>query len=70
LEIDVDDIFTPGRQSFKVRARSVACFWAVRELGMSLSELARIFKMSVPGIGYAVVRGEAIVKDNDFNLVI
>jgi REP element-mobilizing transposase RayT len=69
FQIDTEEIFSPGRQSLKVNARSLVCFWAVRELGMSLSELSRTFKMSVPGIGYAVVRGEKIAKDNNFSLV-
>ncbi|MCF6177771.1 MAG: transposase [Geopsychrobacter sp.] len=70
FQIDIDKIFSPGRQSPIVRARSLVCFWAARELGISLSELARTFKMSAPGIGYAVVRGEKIAKDNNLRLVI
>ena len=42
-------------------ARSLLCYWAVRELGMSLMDLAREFEMSATGIGYAVERGEGIV---------
>ena len=70
FQIETDEIFSPGRQSIKVSARSLVCFWSVRELGMSLSELAVTFKMSVSGIGYAVVRGEKIAKDKNLSLVI
>jgi len=70
FQIDIDALFSPGRQRLIVNARSLTCFWAARELGISLSELARTFKMSVPGIGYAVVRGEKIAKDNNLSLVI
>lgn len=37
---------------------------------MTLSELTRVFKMSVPGIGYAVERREKLVRDDDLKLVI
>jgi len=70
FQIERDQIYSPGRQSNIVSARSLVCFWAARELGLSLSELARTFRMSVPGIGYAVVRGERIVKDRDLELLI
>jgi chromosomal replication initiation ATPase DnaA len=39
-EIEVDDIFLKGKQQKRVKARSLFCFWAVRELGISLTELA------------------------------
>lgn len=64
----VEEIFSPGRQDRKVKARSLVCFWAARELGMSLSDLARVFEMSVPGIGYAVERGEKFARSNKFSL--
>lgn len=70
FQINLDAIFSPGRQKLKVNARSLVCFWAARELGLSLSELARTFKMSVPGIGYAVTRGEKIAKDRNLSLLI
>jgi chromosomal replication initiation ATPase DnaA len=70
FQIESDKIYSSGRQSLIVSARSLVCFWAARELGMSLSELARAFKMSVPGIGYAVARGERIAKDKNLSLVI
>lgn len=63
-----DEVFLPGRQGARVKARSLACFWAARELGLSLSELARAFAMSIPGIGYAVARGETIARANNFKL--
>ena len=46
----------------KVKARSLLCFWAVRELGISLTDLAGHLGLSVPGIGYSVERGEIIAR--------
>lgn len=70
LEIAPDEIYSPGRQTHKVKAKSLVCFWAARELGMTLSELANVFKMSVAGIGYAVERGEKLVRAGNLKLVI
>ena len=68
-EIDPDDIFSKGKQRQKVRARSLLCFWAVRELGITLTELAGHLEMSVPGVGYAVERGSAIARMNNYQLI-
>jgi len=68
-EMEVDEIFLIGKQQKRVRARSLFCFWAVRELGISLTELARRLGISVPGVGYSVERGEMIARKNDFQLI-
>ena len=67
--IDPGDIFTKGKQQKRVKARSLFCHWAVNDLGVSLTELARQIGISVPAIGYSVQRGEIIAKENGFQLV-
>jgi hypothetical protein len=67
--IEKDEVFSKGRQQRKVKARSLLCYWAVREAGMSLRELARQLKMSGPGVGFAVERGEAIANENGYELI-
>jgi putative transposase len=47
-EMKEHEVFSKGRQQRKVKARSLLCFWAVRELGMSLTALARDLEMTVP----------------------
>jgi hypothetical protein len=39
-------IMVRGGEGRRVAARSLLCYWAVRELGMTLTDLARIFGMS------------------------
>ena len=41
LGMTPNDVFSKGRQDRKVKARSLLCYWAVRELGMSHTNLAR-----------------------------
>ncbi len=67
--IEADDIFLKGKQQKRVKARSLFCFWAVRELGISLTELARRLGISVPGVGYSVERGESIACESDYRLI-
>ena len=67
--IEPEDIFTKGKQQRRVKARSLFCHWAVSDLGVSLTELARRIGISVPAIGYSVQRGEIIAKENGFQLV-
>jgi len=65
-EIDERVIFARGRQQERVRARDLFCFWAVRELGISMTEVARSVRMTPPGVGYAVRRGEALAQEKSY----
>ena len=69
LNMDQDEILSKGRQRRKVKARSLLCFWAARELGMSLTALARKLEMGISGVGFAVERGELIAKKRDLMLI-
>ena len=44
------------------------CYWAVRELGYSMLEMAGLLKMSQPGVVYAVRRGERIANERNIKL--
>jgi putative transposase len=67
--IEVGEVLARGRQPQRVSARSLFCFWAVRELGNSLASLAVRLGMSLAGVGYAAQRGEAITKENGYQLI-
>ena len=58
-----------GKHKEAVKARSLLCYWAVRELGMTMVSLARRLGQSVPAVGKAVARGEKIAKDNNYLLL-
>jgi chromosomal replication initiation ATPase DnaA len=62
-------ILSRGRQRRRVDARSLVCYWAVRELGMALTHLARDLAMSPSAVSYAVERGEVIASDNNYQLI-
>jgi putative transposase len=68
LAMKPGDLSLPGRQRRLVEARSLFCFRAVRELGISLSALAARFSLSAVAIGYAVERGRRIVRERGYAL--
>jgi len=68
LGIKPDEVFSKGRQNWKVKARSLLCFWAARELGMSHTALAKKLEMSLAGVGFSVERGESIAKKGEYSL--
>ena len=61
-----EEFFARGRWRKRVNARDLFCYWAVRELGMSLADLAKQLRMSLPGIGYAARRGETVVREKKY----
>jgi chromosomal replication initiation ATPase DnaA len=66
--IDPGDIFAKSRIKVRAGARGLLCYWAVNELNMPLSDLARKLAMTPTGVSYAVRRGEAIVRENNLQL--
>lgn len=68
-DIDPDEFYSRDKEQQKVKARSLFCFWAVKELGMSLRELSRRLEISPPAVGYSVERGEAIARENGYRLI-
>jgi len=67
--IDKEELYLKGRQKKRAEARSLLLYWAVRELGISGTSLAKRFEMSQPGIVYAVNRGEKIVRERNYRLL-
>ncbi len=52
-----------------VKAKSLLCYWAVRDLGISMAELSRRLKLSLSGVSQSVKRGETIVQQKGYNLI-
>ena len=66
---DIEEIYSKGRRKVQVEARDLLCYWSVRELGISCTDLAKQLEMSQPGVGYAVNRGEKIAKEHKYQLL-
>ena len=63
-----EQLFSPGRYPDLVPARSVLCYFAVRELGMTATELARQMGLTQPAISMSVKRGEGIVNEKRMDI--
>ncbi len=62
-------LLSAGKHPEHVEARSLACYWAVKELGMTTVEVSRRFNITQPAVSRAVYRGASIAKDRGFRLL-
>jgi len=69
LQIESDMVWAAGKHRHIVEARSLLCFWAVRELGISMASLSRKLNISLPAVSQSVIRGENIAKSNQYFLI-
>ena len=67
--IDSDELFSRSRIKARADARGLYCYWGSRELGYTMSELSRRLNITVPGVVYAVRRGERISKEYGYRLI-
>lgn len=68
LGIEVGEVWAPGKQPIRVKARSLLCYWAVRELGCTATALAKRLGVSQPAVSMAVQRGEKLAVDRGWVL--
>ena len=68
LEISAAEALAGGKKKQTVAARSLLCFWASCELGLSQVWLARRLGISQPAVSLAVDRGKKLAADRHFTL--
>ncbi len=69
LGIVPEQVWLPGKHPLTVKARSLLCYWAVRKLGVSATELSKKLGVSQPSVSISVKRGERIAKVDQLELV-
>lgn len=62
-------IKSSGKEPERVRAKSVAAYWAVKELGLVGTEVGSALNLTQSAVSRAVRRGEEIVKKLGLSLV-
>ncbi|NIS78970.1 MAG: transposase [Anaerolineales bacterium] len=62
MDMKREEVLASGKYKKAVEARSIVCFWAMRELGISQTVLAERFGISQPAVSMAVSRGERLAK--------
>ncbi len=68
FELETQEIMAAGKQPLRVQARSLLCYWAVRELGYSATSVAARLGFGQPAVSRAVQRGERIAQEHDYSL--
>jgi hypothetical protein len=69
FEIETKVVLRKGRYATTVSARSVLCYWAVRELGISTVALSKLLGIAQPTVSQSVRRGETIVSEHRFEIL-
>ena len=61
-------LWGPGKEGNRVSARSLLCYWAVRGLGLSMTELSRKLGLSLSGVSQSVNRGGKMAENTAYKL--
>ncbi len=69
FDIKADELLSAGKHPPTVKARSVLCYWAVRELGMNGTDVAAKLGCSQSSVSKSAKRGEAIASENNLELI-
>jgi len=68
LGLPVEAVWAAGKHRKTVVARSLLCYWSVRQLGVSMSSLAQRLGISPTAVSQSVVRGEVLAKKSGHTL--
>jgi len=69
LSMKVDMVLSLGKSPKTVKGRSLLCYWANRELGMTTIQLAKRLNLCQSAVSRSSARGEKIAKDNKLKLI-
>jgi len=69
LGVKPEEVWAKGKSRRIVEARSLLCYWAVRELGMPMSSLSRRLGISIPSVSDSVARGQRIAEARNCRLL-
>lgn len=68
--IRAEQVWQAGKTRLQVKARSLLCYRAVRELGESMTAKACRLGLSTAAVSKAVIRGAEIADQNGFRISI
>lgn len=69
MGVEQSRIWLPGKERSRVNTRSLICYWAVRDLGISMTELSRKLRLSLSGVSQSVKRGEKLAAARGYRLI-
>jgi putative transposase len=68
MNIIPENLVGPSKIRKVTRARILFCYWAVRDLGFSMTDVSKQLKISLPTVSVAVQKGEKLVRDEGLKL--
>ncbi len=68
MSVSPQDLVGPRKERAIVNARILVCYWAVTELGMSMTEIGKQLGISVSTVSVAVQKGRRIVEREGLKL--
>ena len=69
LDMEVGDGWAEGKHRTVVKARSLLCYWAVKELGVVMSTLGGSLNISTAAVSQSVLSGEELAKCHQYKLM-
>ena len=61
-----EDVIDSERDRKRIQSRSILCFWATDQLGVSQTQLGQILNLTQPAISHAVRRGKTIAESKSY----
>ncbi len=68
FDLDPSEILLPSKQRERIRARSLLCYWAISELGMTATELAHRLGVHQSNVSRAAQRGEKLAAEEGLSI--
>jgi putative transposase len=69
LEIPVSEVWREGKKSLTVQARSLLCYWAIRDLGLTATAVGKRLNLTQSGATRAAQRGEGLANERGWSLL-
>jgi len=63
-----EEVTEPGKSRQKVEARSLLCYWATTELGISQIQLAQRLGIHQPAVSNEVRRGAHLIRERKYSI--
>ena len=68
MEMGKEEVVDSGKHRKKVEARSLLCYWATNDLGVSQIRLAQMLNLTQPAISMAVDRGRKLASSKQYSI--
>ena len=69
FDMEKGEIYIQGKYKSLIKPRSVFCYWAIRELGITATSLAGKLGLTQSGVSKSVLRGKGIVDEMKLKII-